>query len=152
MMSDFVITRESENTNNELMHWKYISKKKVDGKWQYKYTKSGETKFRTDVTTGKTTHYRTPDTKVYERNGNGLLSKTSRVSTQFSSKEYREIGKIDQMATKANKWLNKMMSKHKGGKAVSKFDTKTITRGAAKIQSILSVSKAKKAMTKAIKK
>lgn len=36
-MRDYVITR-AEETENDLTHWKYVSKKKVNGKWKYKYS------------------------------------------------------------------------------------------------------------------
>lgn len=36
-MRDYIVTRDGY-TGEELTHWKYVSKKKVNGKWQYKYS------------------------------------------------------------------------------------------------------------------
>lgn len=35
-MNDYVITR-ADDTGEELTHWKYTSRKKVNGKWRYTY-------------------------------------------------------------------------------------------------------------------
>lgn len=39
-MSDYIITKDGLVDTNSLQHWKYVKKKKVNGKWRYYYDDS----------------------------------------------------------------------------------------------------------------
>ncbi len=127
-MSDFVITRDCDSTDDTICHrsHKYTDKYKgKSGKWIYVYTKPGGEKTSTDITTGEETSTTIPKTKVYERNGSSLLTKSStyRISND-TAYEYNEIGKLDQASRKAEKWIGKTVNK------VAKLTPKTVINGA----------------------
>lgn len=60
-MRDYIITRETENPEDELQHWQYIKKVKTkSGKWRYIYDKSELDKYNKGVT--ETTKSKNGDT------------------------------------------------------------------------------------------
>ena len=85
-----------------LMHWKYISRKRVNGKWQYQYEDPDAYDRNATVTKNVTTTY---------KNGNKLLDSTTKVNYPESGSElvFKERGKISQSIDKGKDWINKKM-------------------------------------------
>lgn len=134
-MSDFIVTRDYDSTDDTVCHrsHKYTDKYKgKSGKWIYVYTKPGGEKTSTDITTGEETSTTIPKTKVYERNGSALLTKSStyRISKD-TAYEYNEIGKLDQASRRAEKWIGNAMVK------TAKITPQTIVNGAMSVNKYL---------------
>ena len=85
-----------------LMHWKYISRKRVNGKWQYQYEDPDAYDRNATVTKNVTTTY---------KNGNKLLDSTTKIDYPESGSEivFKERGKISQSIDKGKDWVNKKM-------------------------------------------
>ena len=95
-----------EGQSNSLSHYKYISRKKVNGKWQYKYENPDEYDRNATVSKNVTTTY---------RNSNKLLDSTTKLefpSTENGTSEetvIKERGKISQSIDKGKDWINKKL-------------------------------------------
>lgn len=121
--------------SDTLMHGhKYIDKyrSKNTGKWIYVYTKSGYTTHSKDPKTGTETTVHVPETKVYTRNGDKLLSsKKTQIATSPNGgsirNEYREVGKIDRAARKAADTIGKTSSNV--ARKVKDLSDSTVKRG-----------------------
>lgn len=114
---------------------KYIDRyrSKNTGKWVYVYRKAGYTKRVKDYGTGESYTIKVPDTKVYKRNSNKLLSSTfTKSDNKGNRSEYREIGKIDRTTKYISKGFEKV------GKLISK-NYKSFTKESNK-----QINKAKK--------
>ena len=145
--------QQQDNTDNyiysdTLIHGhKYVDKyrSKNTGKWIYVYTKAGHFKHEKNPLTGKNMLVKTPDTKVYVRNSNNLLSSTKTKSVASTDgttmkKEYREIGKIDRAVK--NFSINIEKNAKKTTSIISK-KANNITKTASK-----QINKAKKWLSK----
>lgn len=126
---------------------KYVDKykSKNTGKWVYVYTKAGHYKHEKNPLTGKNMLVKTPDTKVYVKNSNNLLSSTKTRSVASTNgttvkKEYREIGKIDRVVKNASVNIEKNVKRTSN--IISK-KAKDITKTAGK-----QINKAKKWLSK----
>ena len=92
-----------EGQSNSLSHYKYISRKKVNGKWQYKYENPDEYDRNATVSKNVTTTY---------RNSNKLLDSTTKINVPSpgngTSKEtvIKERGKISQAVNKGQAYIN----------------------------------------------
>jgi hypothetical protein len=122
-------------SDEELMHWKYINKEKKNGKWVYTYpdddysavyTKDG----KLYTSTGKTKNsylgndYReyvqaVEDNKgnitkgrnyLYRRNTSSLFSQTITQVFNGQTNTYRSIGVLERLANKARNWLGRIFS------------------------------------------
>lgn len=76
------------------------------------YTKPGGFETGTDIITGEQSKSVIPETRVYVKNGDSLLTKSStyRVSKN-KAVEYQEIGKIDRSIHSAESWVKKNIKK-----------------------------------------
>lgn len=110
----------TDHNNDWLMHWKYIDKKMVNGKWRYVYDKA---KGALQV---KTTTTRNPDGSVTTTKGNKIFSTsstTSRIKTKDVPKDQRPSATIKN----GQLYLEKNKKKKKGKNFLSKFLSKAIT-------------------------
>ena len=95
-----------EGQSGSLSHYKYISRKRVNGKWQYKYEDPDEYDRNATVSKNVTTTY---------RNSNKLLDSTTKINIPSPgngiSKEtvMKERGKISQSIDKGKDWINKKL-------------------------------------------
>ena len=104
--------------SDELYHWKYISKKKVDGKWRYYYDTSELDKYLKNQTTTwsggrgminvKTTHglgdslRDTHRTLAVVKTGTNDNIKNNEKVTTYNEKK---LGKLSQAIAKGERWL-----------------------------------------------
>lgn len=115
-------------SNDDLMHWKYIKKKKgKNGKWIYyyndtdlkRYERSGYDDRLSSTTTAKYQNGKTVVSKDYYRKTNDLFGGTTRTTTVSGGKNvverktnYHEQGKVDRLIAKGEKFLfDKIFSK-----------------------------------------
>lgn len=115
--------------SDELYHWKYISKKKVNGKWRYTYDYDLDNKYKSgaqdkSVTSEKTgeNEYTTTAKTVTYKDSNKLLSSTKsdyrtgysgvRIKNnktldmyQTKGETTRERGVIERVVAKGEKWI-----------------------------------------------
>lgn len=123
-MSYYAIHRSKPN--DELKHWKYIKKKKVNGKWRYYYDESELDKFdkgAVEVKEGvKKDGTKYTNTTEYKKS-NKLLSKKEKtiITTNGSigDRKYKNKstditktqGKLDRAVAKGEKWVFKTFFK-----------------------------------------
>lgn len=128
-------------SNDDLMHWKYIKKKKgKNGKWIYyyndtdlkRYERSGYDDRLSSTTTAKYQNGKTVVSKDYYRKTNDLFGGTTRMTTIGEGKNvierktnYHEQGKVDRLIAKGEKFLfykifSKLNKRNKATKVVSK--------------------------------
>lgn len=128
-------------SNDDLMHWKYIKKKKgKNGKWIYyyndtdlkRYERSGYDDRLSSTTTAKYQNGKTIVSKDYYRKTNDLFGGTTRMTTIGEGKNvierktnYHEQGKVDRLIAKGEKFLfdkifSKLNKRNKATKVVSK--------------------------------
>lgn len=113
--------RSVDHDNDWLMHFKYIDKKMINGKWHYIYDRAK------GVLGGNTTTKRNADGSVTTNRGNKIFSTTSttsRIKTQNVPKDQRPtaIMKDGQL------YLEKKNKRKKKGKNfISRFLSKAIT-------------------------
>lgn len=119
--------------------YKYIDKyRSKSGKWVYLYKKPGHMVGEKDMF-GNRTEYQTPDTKVYFRDSNKLLSSRKRTQAISSGgkatvNEYRERGRIERAYDNAprniSRGINEVQKTTKRTvRHVRDFSSKTINRG-----------------------
>lgn len=141
-------------SNDELKHWKYIKKKKVNGKWRYFYDQGEVDKYKNQQKQQYTTKDGTFVTKQY-KDSNKLMSLKTSLKTSgsyytsngttggFSNHEVTyERGKIDRTIDKARakgeKYIydNFLNKKNKKKKTKSKKNSikSSISRGASWIK------------------
>lgn len=110
-MSDFIITRDAESTNNELKHWKYIKREKgKNGKWQYYYDKTELNRFKNKSTV---TSVEYPKGKIaleerttkYKKSNDFFDSqKTTHPLPGFTNTILYQ-GKLSRVQAKGEKWI-----------------------------------------------
>ena len=122
---DYIITRDSENRNDELKHWKYIKKiKGKNGKWRYIYDRSELDKYDKEavvtehVTTNDGTTMRNAvkyqkSNKLFDSIGSGGGSGRSHISYT------KNQGKLSRATAKAEKWIYKNFLSNKSSTRIS---------------------------------
>ncbi len=113
--------RGTDHNNDWLIHWKYIDKKMVNGKWRYVYDKAK------DALQVKTTTTRNADGSVTTTKGNKIFSTsstTSKVKTKDVPKNQRSAAVLVNGQLYVEK---KNKKKNKGKNFISRFLSKAIT-------------------------
>ncbi len=114
-MSDFIITRDLDNTSDELRHWKYIKREKgKNGKWRYIYNDSELKKYDKGTVETKeknTATEQSKDTVKYQKS-NKLFDKESYVKSESlvgkkkkTSYTTKSQGRISRAQAKGEKWI-----------------------------------------------
>lgn len=148
-------------SEDELRHWKYIKKKKVNGKWKYFYDKSELDKFKkgSQETTRKKGKYgnETVTITTYRK---GLFTKESKTTreakngrkkttTKFIDKQ---LGVADRLIAKGEKFIfNKFLKNKKAKKPGSSAFSKTVDKGKKFIDKIFKKDSPKKDTKKKFK-
>lgn len=143
--------------SDELQHWKYIKKKKINGKWRYYYDTSQLDKFNygdkeTSVKRYTKEYTNEADlvktTKTYKKSKSlfdkktttkeyaGRKSSLGREYTVFDKKVEYKQGKLSRLQAKAEKWVFNTFIKQKNKKKVS--DKKLIDKGKKFVGDLLS--------------
>lgn len=140
-----VVVRRSDD---ELMHWKYIKKKKVNGEWRYYYDKSELTKYSkgsTDRLVNNTTKGKVARETQYKQTDD-LFDNTSTIKlhSSFGGKSYDDTitiksqGSLSRSIAKAEKWVfDKVYSKKNNNKKNSSSISSTIDRGKKAVSKFL---------------
>lgn len=106
---DYIITRDGENRNDELKHWKYIKKVKgKNGKWRYIYDQSELDKYDKEVVVTErvtTKDGTTSRNKVKYQKSNKLFDSIGSGSGKYSYTKNQ--GLISRATAKAEKWVYK---------------------------------------------
>lgn len=150
--SQVIVRRKGEpEFSDELKHWKYIKKKKVNGKWRYYYDDSELSKFDrgATVTTEKINKYGTKVTKTtkYEQTddlfdkGNQSTRVTGNLgSSSFDNTEtIKYQGKLSRSIAKGEKYIyDKFLSGKNKSKTLSKAK-KSINKGKKKLAKLLGI-------------
>ena len=91
-----------DSDEKSLKHWKYTSKKMVNGKWRYSYDDYYGNPYDSKKKTSKqvTTTY---------RNSDKMLSSTKTITTKDKQMVYKDRGKIAQQIDKGKDWINQKM-------------------------------------------
>nr|DAO38695.1 MAG TPA: hypothetical protein [Caudoviricetes sp.] len=109
-----------DHNNDWLMHFKYIDKKMINGKWHYIYDRAK------GALSGGTTTKRNSDGSVTTTKGNKIFSTTSttsRIKTQNVPKDQRPSATFKD----GQLYLEKKKKKKKGKNFISRFLSKAIT-------------------------
>lgn len=110
-----------DHNNDWLMHFKYIDKKMINGKWRYIYDRAK------DTLAVRTTTKRNPDGSVTTTKGNKIFSTTSttsKIRTQNVPKDQRPSATMKD----GKLYFEKKNKKRKKGKNfISRFLSKAIT-------------------------
>ena len=95
-----------------LMHWKYISRKRVNGKWQYQYEDPDAYDRNATVTKNVTTTYKNSD-KLFD--STRRIKGISSLDGDIKQKEtvIKERGKISQTIDKGKDWIDEQLYGHK---------------------------------------
>lgn len=161
-ISELMNSDELQHSDDELYHWKYISKKRVNGKWRYKYDDDskgggkGEDKPLWAVEDGKT-YYKNDGSSEYGKytSGNDTLEikKSNKLFSnkrviQVSSGNFsrtttiKEIGKLERSVNKAKNWVRSLFDRKitvNGKTTVQKGKiSKTIDKGKKWIKKLFS--------------
>lgn len=166
----YVITRKSEENelfhsdeflgvdfSDEIYHWKYIKKKKVNGKWRYYYDRSELDKYDQEYSNERTTYKNVngrtevqKKTKTqYNKTNNWLdstskLETTSGVTSKGDSIGYKKVtytksqGKLSRAQAKGEKKIyDTFLSNKSTVKKTMKKASKKINRGKSAISKLL---------------
>ena len=98
--------------SNFLMHWKYISRKRVNGKWQYEYEDPDAYDRNATVTKNVTTTYKNSD-KLFD--STRKIKGISSLDGDIKQKEtvIKERGKISQTIDKGKDWIDEQLYGYK---------------------------------------
>lgn len=152
-MGYYAVTRT--NSDDELKHWKYIKKKKINGKWRYYYDKSELDKYdKGYVKTASKNDSRNQDhitVKRYRKTNDLFSSKTTEKSKPKTQKKYSIIkkketkttitykqGKLDRIRAKGEKYIfDKFLKNKKTKKPGSSEISKLVSKGKKHLDKIL---------------
>lgn len=115
------------NTNDEIMHWKYIKKIKKNGKWRYYYDTSELDKYKNNEVETKEKGNKTYVTE-YKQAHDKIFDSTSTITTNIggSQTQYKTLqqGELSRLAAKGEKVIydNFMKKNSFGDKLVKNFN------------------------------
>lgn len=144
-MNNYIYTGRELISENELKHWKYIKKKKVNGKWRYyysdpEYTSAKQNKDKADKELANATYRKFGHEdnlkKEYAKRGGmvGIASKEDEAAIKKAR---------DNVARANNNYKNAMAKQYKAREKYKKITLKTLPRravakGAAAVANMLS--------------
>lgn len=139
-----VVVRRSDD---ELMHWKYIKKKKVNGEWRYYYDKSELTKYdngAVDRVVNETAKGKEARETQYKQTDD-LFDNTSTIKlrSNFGGKSYEDNitvksqGSLSRSIAKAEKWVFDKVYSKKNNRKSSSSASSAIDRGKKAVSKFL---------------
>lgn len=142
-----VVKRRSDD---ELQHFKYISKKKVNGKWKYFYDDSELRKFDKGVTETRDNNMGGKTETTYEKTDK-LFSDSTTISignTYQDEFTTRRQGKISRASAKAEKWIYDSFLDPQANERIKDNVEKVANKGKSFLQGLIDGSGIKKAQGK----
>lgn len=124
MVGNYYVHNGQLYKTNELKHWKYIKKERVNGRWRYYYDDGGQKgeilNPRANPNSPYGTYYMTKSMipsnlkKVQVNKSNNLFSTEKSIDTNkdgFADTTIRNIGKLERSIDKARNWVESLFDR-----------------------------------------